>query len=326
MNDADWNAVWYGGLTRTLWVRAGVDHLVEIDLETRRGESHRIPIADARAAALASELSAIDGVGAREGDTVVFNVGQTIYRFDRSGFHHLSSETSPVHDVALVTREDAVYVATRDGLRRRSALVDPSEDETVDELAEHEQRQLDRERRYSERWSAISQTTKGFYMPVARLAPGVSFPLEADPAAAFMLEVGAGVILTPKEPPEPAPVLWMWPEAAYRWSGHDSRGGHAVDIGLGFGFGTHIAAGFYKPRLAIAGLGDAAGTYFGYRHGLSVQILWGTIGLEFAHQLTGSNSGPQNELALTLGINFAPLVWLAVIWGTTQGAERPRRR
>jgi hypothetical protein len=36
----------------------------------------------------------------------------------------------------------------------------------------------------------------------------------------------------------------------------------------------------------------------------------------FSHQLLDSNAGRLDDLRLGLGINLAPLIWMAILWAT----------
>jgi hypothetical protein len=113
--------------------------------------------------------------------------------------------------------------------------------------------------------------------------------------------------------------LWVWPELAYRYETHPTRGGHLFDLGVGVGFGTHLVGVFYRPRLVLGGIErgtDNGPAVYGLRQGVAVQALWGLLGLEVSHQFLGSNEGPLNDLRLGLSVNLAPLIWGGILWAT----------
>ncbi|HLT40105.1 MAG TPA: hypothetical protein VK034_27680, partial [Enhygromyxa sp.] len=115
-----------------------------------------------------------------------------------------------------------------------------------------------------------------------------------------------------------------WPELGYRYETHPTRGGHLFDLGVGVGFGTHLIAAFYRPRLVLGGIdqGTQDGpAVYGLRHGLALEAIWGVLGIEVSQQFLGSNQGPLNDLRLGVSVNLAPLIWIGILWTTVPTSE-----
>ncbi len=358
-----WIECWYSPTSETLWIRAGRDRLLEADFGRQRaaGQSDPAPVepaeiepepsAEAEAESDAPELhvsgivpvrehpiplgapdpseppatfTGIAGRAGADGDDVAVSAGGSVWLWEHERFVPIATNLGIVHDLALDEGGNAVWVATQTGLRK-VPLVPIVEGESAFEPSEREVKLLERMRRRDAWRRQQSSKPRIFWMPTLRVDSGVHIPLKADPNVGFSLELGAGAMLAPIDQlQDRGPTLWLWPELAYRFETHPTRGGHLFDAGLGLGFGTHLVAGFYRPRLVVGGI-DVGGSVFGYRHGLAVEALWGTVGLEFSHQYVDSNQGPLNDLRVGLSINLAPIIWGAILWATIPTNERKRQ-
>jgi hypothetical protein len=351
---ATWYECWYSAPSQTLWVRAGRDRMLEVEFdEQREAEPEDIPVvvpvaestaiegegeAEAQPAALRlsssvpvrehpiplgppqrdeplADFTSVGGLARAEGDSVVVAAGGQVWLFERERFLPLARDVGLVHDLAVDAGTNTIWLATQSGLRRLS-ITPVDEDRPEADLSQQDVKLLDRMTKRDAWRRYRSEQPKVFWMPTLRLDNGVAFPLGADPRAGYSLEVAVGVMLAPIDPyQDRGPTLWLWPELAYRFETHPTRGGHLFDAGLGIGYGNHLVAGFYRPRLVTGGI-DVGGNVFGFRHGLAIEALWGVVGLEFSHQLLDSNAGRLDDLRLGLGINLAPLIWMAILWAT----------
>ncbi|PRP96200.1 hypothetical protein [Enhygromyxa salina] len=262
-------------------------------------------------------FTAITGVSSAAGDRVVTTAGGRVWLWDRERFVLVGRDVGLVHDLVLDEGQDVAWVATLDALER-VPLVAISAQQAEQPLGESDQKLLERLRR-REAWQLRNaDAPRFFWMPTVRVDNGVVFPLGATPVAGYSLEIGAGAMLQPLVK-ERGPTLWVWPEVGYRFETHPSRGGHLFDLGVGVGFGTHMVAGFYRPRLVLGGIDrptDDGPAVYGLRHGVALEALWGVIGVEFSHQYLGSNEGGLNDVRLGLSINLAPLIWIGILWAT----------
>ncbi len=351
-----WYDAWYSAASETLWVRVGRDRLIELEFASQRAVTEQEgPLlrdaeaepsgeaSEAEAAAATPDLrisgavptrehkipigaptpnepagfAAITGVSSAAGDRVVMSAGDQVWLWDRGRFVLVGGDIGPVDDIVLDGGQDVAWTA-RDGELVKVPLIAISEEQADQPFTEHDQRLLERLRR-REAWQLRnSDLPKFFWMPTIRIDNGVAFPLGADPVAGYSLEIGAGAMLQPLVR-DRGPTLWVWPELAYRYETHPTRGGHLFDLGVGVGFGTHLVGVFYRPRLVLGGIerGTEEGpAVYGLRHGVALQALWGVVGLEFSHQYLGSNEGALNDLRLGLSVNLAPLIWIGILWAT----------
>jgi hypothetical protein len=352
-----WYDTWYSAASGTLWVRVGRDRLIELEFSAQRAEvdapllrdaeveqpepepnadpkaapptpgfrvsgavparEHPIPIGAPEPDEPPGGFTAITGVSSAAGDRVVMTAGTQVWLWDHGRFVLIGRDVGQVHDIVLDEGQGIAWVAGEDQLVQ-VPLVAISEEQADQPLAEHDQRLIERLRR-REAWQLRSaDAPRFFWMPTIRIDNGVVFPLGADPIAGYSLEIGAGAMLQPLVR-DRGPTLWVWPELAYRYETHPTRGGHLFDLGVGVGFGTHLVGVFYRPRLVLGGIergsGDGPAVY-GLRQGVAVQALWGVLGLEVSHQFLGSNEGPLNDLRLGLSVNLAPLIWAGILWAT----------
>lgn len=278
---------------------------------------HPIPIGVPQEGEPPAGFTALTGVSSAAGDRVVMTAGGRVWMWDRGRFVLVGQDIGLVHDLSLDEGQGVAWVATRDGLVR-VPLVAISDEQADQPLAQSDQRLLDRLQR-REAWQLRNaDLPRFFWMPTIRVDNGVVFPLGADPVAGYSLEIGAGAMLQPLVR-DRGPTLWVWPELAYRFETHPTRGGHLFDLGVGVGFGTHLVGAFYRPRLVLGGIDrptkDGPAVY-GLRHGVALETLWGVLGLEVSHQYLGSNEGALNDIRVGLSINLAPLIWIGILWAT----------
>lgn len=347
---APWYDVWYSAVSKTLWVRAGRDRLLELEFGQQRevtdaqreseepppgkqdtadsptvlhvsgtvpAREHPIPVGAPSEDESPANFTAITGESRAAGDRVVMSAGDRLWLWDHERFVLIARDIGPVHDLALDEGDDAVWVAAADGLVRLRL-------EALDEQSERafvhaeEQKQLERLRRRDAWRLRNADAPRFFWMPTLRIDNGVVFPLGADPISGYSFELGAGAMLAPLTR-DRGPTLWVWPELAYRYETHPTRGGHLFDLGVGVGFGTHLIAAFYRPRLVLGGVDQGSGVgpaVYGLRHGIALEAVWGLLGLEFSQQFLGSNQGPLNDLRLGVSVNLAPIIWIGILWAT----------
>ena len=265
-----------------------------------------------------SGFTALAGASSAAGDRIVTSAGDRLWLWDHERFVLIAEDLDLVRDLALDEGQDTAWLATQSGLSS-VALVDIAETRDEAPPDEAEQKVLARIRRQDTLRQRQAEAPRFFWMPTIRIDNGVAFHLGAeDPIAGYSLELAAGAMLQPLHR-ERGPSLWVWPELAYRFEEHPTRGGHLFDIGVGVGFGGHLVNAFYRPRLVLGGIdrptNDGPAVY-GIRNGLAVEALWGIVGLEFSHQVLGSNEGALNDLRLGLSINLAPLIWAGILWAT----------
>jgi hypothetical protein len=346
---APWSDAWYSVVTETLWVRAGRDRLIELEFGEQRevtkqeeteeeGDAatgaklqlsgtvptreHPIPVGAPSENESPAGFAAITGVSSAAGDRVVMTAADRVWLWERERFVLIGRDTGIVHDLALDEGADVVWVAAHEGLERLP-LESLDEQAEAATLSEQEKKALERLRR-REAWRLRNaDLPRFFWMPSLRIDNGVVFPLGANPVAGYSLEVGAGAMLAPLTR-DRGPILWVWPELAYRYETHPTRGGHLFDLGVGVGFGTHLIAAFYRPRLVLGGIdqGTEDGpAVYGLRHGVALSALWGVLGIEFSQQFLGSNQGPLNDLRLGFSVNLAPLIWIGILWATVPTSE-----
>lgn len=354
--EAPWTDAWYSDVTQTLWVRAGRDRLLELrvgELRVSRSEEaeppepepdaeaedetaaegprpnplrvlgtvpvreHPIPLGPPRADEPPPSFAGLAGISAATGDRVVATAGGQLWLFERDRFVLIDGEVGLVHALTVDEAQDRAWIASQAGLSVHQ-LRAVGEAPADDPLPIEDQRLLDRLARREAREAQSDALPEIFWMPTLRIDNGVTFPLGARPPSAYSLEVGAGAMLAPLDR-DRGPTLWVWPELAYRLERHESRGGHLFDVGVGLGFGTHVIAAYYRPRLVLGGIdvgNDGEPGVYGLRHGLALEALWGVLGLEFSHQYLGSNEGSLTDLRLGVSVNLVPLVWGAILWAT----------
>lgn len=281
---------------------------------------HPIPLGPPHAGEPLADFTALAGLARGDGDSVVVAAGGQVWLWEHERFQKLADDVGIVHDLALDPGANVVWLATQSGLRRLP-LAPPDEDLPEAELSAQDVKLLDRMVK-RDKWRAHrAKQPKVFWMPTLRLDQGIAFPLRPNassprPRVEYSQELAAGVMLAPIDPyQDRGPTLWIWPELAYRFETHPTRGGHLFDAGVGIGYGNHLVAAFYRPRLVVGGI-DVGGSVYGFRHGLAVEALWGVLGLEFSHQFVDSNAGRLDDLRLGIGINLAPLLWMAILAAT----------
>ncbi len=353
---APWYDAWYSPVTETLWVRAGRDRLLELELGEQREvteadretqaplfpspkpdedeaedasgpdlrlsgsvptREHPIPVGAPSEDEPPAGFTAIAGGSSAAGDRVVMTAADRVWLWDHGRFVLIGEDVGIVHDLALDEGDDAVWVAAHDGLERFE-LRAIGEDGADKPLNAEDLKLLERLRRREAWHLRNADAPRFFWMPTLRVDNGVVFPLGDDPVAGYSLEIGAGAMLAPLTR-DRGPTLWVWPEFAYRYETHPTRGGHLFDLGVGVGFGTHLIAAFYRPRLVLGGIDQGTGdgpAVYGLRHGIALEAIWGVLGLEFSQQFLGSNQGPLNDLRVGLSINLAPLIWIGILSAT----------
>ena len=271
---------------------------------------HPIPIGPPVEGETPAGFTGIAGVSAAGGDRVVVSAGDRVWMWDHGRFVLIGEEIPLVYDITLDEGAAVAWIATRDGVvRQQMRSIEDAADDAIEE------ERLIQQLRRRDAWRLRNSTLpRFFWMPTVRVDNGVVFPIGADPIAGYSLEIGAGAVLAPLTK-DRGPTLWVWPELAYRYELHPTRGGHLFDLG----FGTHLVAAFYRPRLVLGGITrgtDEGPGVYGIRQGIALQAIWGVLGLEVSHQYLGSNQGALNDFRVGLSVNLAPLVWIGILWAT----------
>ncbi len=302
-----WHAAWYGSASKTLWVRAGADHLLEIDIVRGTVIEHHIPEIDGLAASETSSFGILDGYHHDDHDKVVMVMGRSVYLFEGERFVHLGNVSNTALDLAVIGYESSAYVATEAGIEPIS--IRPGERINRPRPLQADERDLLED---SERWQGkVAKLRKNrplFWLPTVRIAPGISLPLDAEPALDGYMETGAGAIVAPIKERTKGPTLWIWPEASYRFEGHQERGGHAFDFGVGVGWGTHMLTGYYRPALVLKQR-QRGGPKAGLQHTMSAQLLWGLVGIDATYEAIAT----QTALRFGVSFNIVPWLWLAIL-------------
>lgn len=305
---APWRALWYSSDSGRVWIRAGQDGLLAIDPDTAEAVDHRIPTVDAEARK--GDFASVTGVTTVGGDQLVLSMGRSVYRFEDGRFRFVGTESATVYELGFSRLEDAVYVATQDGLKRRT-LGGERQVRPLRPLTASEARMLEETER-RERRIALTPKSQLLQVPTVRVAFGTALQGALKTRrVSFALDAGVGVLLTPLQNVQ-GPTVWVWPEVAYHLDTHPARGYHVGSIGSGIGFGTHLVSGHYVPRF-VAGASNAGGRLIGFRHGVIVQALWGVAGIELSQQLSGTERGFEQDFRLMFSINLAPVVWVLIL-------------
>ena len=163
-------------------------------------------------------------------------------------------------------------------------------------------------------WTLLPPGDAGVTRRLKKMGPSWTVaPGGAKPRTSFSLDAGAGVLIAPFEPTDD-PTFWVWPQAGYTLDTHPDHVHHGAYLANGFGVGSSIIAGYYTPGFLVGGSdGDLM---VGFRHGVSAQALWGAVGVEFRHQFQGVGGSPEHDLGLMFSLNLAPLIWMAIVFGS----------
>ncbi len=277
---------------------------------------HPIPLGPPQPGESLADFTAVGGLARAEGDSVVVAAGGQVWLWERERFQQLASDVGLVHDLAFDVGTNVIWLATQSGLRRLpNTPIRTGQPGAA--LSEQDVKLLDRMTKRDVDRHSRADRPKLFWMPTLRIDNGIDFPLGTDSRVGYSFEVAAGAMLAPIDPyQDRGPTLWLWPEIAYRFeTNRDRGGGDLFDAGLGIGYGNHLVTAFYRPRLVVGGI-EVGGNVFGFRHGLAIEALWGVLGVEFSHQFVDGNFGRLDDLRLGLGVNLAPLIWMAILWGT----------
>ena len=198
-------------------------------------------------------FTGITGVSSAAGDRVVMTAGRPAVVVGPRALRARRPRTiGLVHDLVLDEGEDVAWVATLDGLERVPAAGRLQAAGRSEPLRRVDQKLVDRLRR-REAWQLRNDEAAALLLDAdaprrqrrgvpARRRPGRGL-LARDCRGRDVAAAGQGARSN----------LWVWPELAYRFETHPSRGGHLFDLGVGVGFGTHLVAAFYRPRLVLGG-------------------------------------------------------------------------
>jgi hypothetical protein len=343
----DWLGAWATPSGHRLYVRAGYDRLLQIELESGHTRIFHVPRQGSGSAASAAGRPLITGRAGSADDEVLLVMGRGVYFFDGRELRPLASFDEDISQIAFAGPE-RVSVKVGDALVDLPLTGAEEDHVQLGALSPHDERALAaaqrREAYRRQQQQMLAADT--FWFPTLRVAPGVqvelgdeSFGRRESKQTHFAMDLGLGVLLAPPsgdkyerghgvEPVE----AWFWPELGYTWSPGAPGFAHAAFLGLGFGVGNDFVAGYYKPRgvlgfgpgeaglapmvtQAPGGLGPEDRLFPGLRHGLSAQLAWGTLGAEVSHGMVWAD-GMHHDLRFSLDVNLAPLIWAAILWGT----------
>lgn len=132
-----------------------------------------------------------------------------------------------------------------------------------------------------------------------RLALGPLWQLTPDRGdAAFALDL---VLRFPFAVGGDDPGFVFWPAVGYTYE-DTQRAGHLVTLGLGLGYGGHVFAVAWVPRLVL-GAPDGAFAA-GWRHGLYAELLYGVMHVEVAHQVVYPGGPERHDLRFGVGVDL----------------------
>jgi hypothetical protein len=309
--DADWHAAWYSVASDRLWVRAGEDGLVRIDVNDRLAREFRIPVYDEEASGASSGDTILDGHSTARGDRLVMAMGRSLYSHEDGRFTYLGNAPATLRDVALISQDREIRVTHERGISRLSTVGENLQPDRP--LSEEEQKLLESNLRWRLRVARVRSKKPLFFLPTLRVQPGFAIHPDDEDWSSFDLELGLGVLIAPiKAKKDTGPTLWLWPEVGYHFDNHPRRGGHSADLGMGLGVGTHIIAVFYRPAAALGRLGDTQGA-FGFHHSVSAQLLWGVVGIEAGHQVYPGDGRALHGYNAGISFNLIPWFWLLVM-------------
>ncbi len=148
-------------------------------------------------------------------------------------------------------------------------------------------------------------TRELFANPLLRLNLGGSWLVGQGqaPSGQFEFDLNGGAILGWPHQGGEENSMWLLPEVGYSWRpAMDGQNANLGLFGLGIGYGCFSTAiVVYTPRFVAGTFGQD--TSLGFRHGISVHILWSAFSLELSHQVMSASSQLSHEILLTLGIN-----------------------
>lgn len=321
-----WRRAWLNLDKQQLWVLAGADRLLRIDLTLERntGDATTFPIPHEGSTRGQPQLIGEPG-GPDRPDKVAVAVGASVFAWRDGEVVEVGRHEAPVTELSFVGEATVVASAKSPDSEQpqaREFSLAPRHDESPTQLTAHDQRVFDTITRADRAADRVKTRPGGdtFWFPTVRMGPALELRFD-DPVAAFGMDVGVGVLLAPPSsdghqrghalrPVEP----WFWPEIGYSYSTDARSLSHSVFAGVGFGVGNDFVAGYYKPR-GVLGRFDQ-GPRAGLRHGLSVQAFWGALGIEFSHGVAffddSSDAGlppVRHDLRIGLDINLVPFVW-----------------
>lgn len=317
---AAWQGAHYSRLTDTLWVGAAPDRLLELSALRGTASEHRVPEQEFRKGPEMSTLRgtsvAVEG-GRRE--LVWFSNGAQLFVYTAGRFYSFEPmrplSAGAVNDVALDAAEGSGYVAAEKGVDPVSIDVPPFGSGTSP---------MRRERGLGFAWAALPMLVLGMG-PVWRLGTS-PVPLEPgagamarSPEAEFALDLSAGLSLGGRAARwESERLLWITPELGYSYAKTEPGRTHLFTAGTGLGFGSRVFFASYAPRFVVGRSLGLPGTVVGVRNGLVFNILYGSLGVEVAHQYLHfsapdvATSG-QHDVRLMFRLNAGHLIALVVL-------------
>lgn len=286
VRQAVWQGAYYSPLTDTLWVGAEPDRLLALSPARNTAFEHRVPEQEFREgptlATLRGTSVVVEG-GRRE--LLWLWGGEQLFVYTEGRFYSFvpirTRTPGPIRAVTLDAGEGSGYVAATDGVDPVSIDVPP-----WGRGAEP----MRRERRSRFRWTALPMLVLGLG-PVWRLgtgpvplAPGMMAPRSPD--AEFALDISAGLSVGGRAGSweDSDRFLWITPELGYSYAKTSPGGTHLFTVGTGVGYGSRMFFASYAPRFVAGNALGLPGTALGVRNGLAFNILYGSLGLEVAHQ------------------------------------------
>lgn len=318
---AVWQGAHYSRPTDTLWVGAEPDRLLALSPLRGTAFEHRVPEQEFRPgptlATLRGSTVAADG---KRHELIWFAGGSQLLVHTDGRFYSFepirTRGSGPVHDVALDAAEGSGYVAAEGGVDAVALDVPPWGSGTPS---------LRHQRRSRFSWMALPMLVLGLG-PVWRLGtspvpldPGSQPP--TSPGAEFALDVSAGLSVgghPRSEGGEAERLLWITPEVGYSYARTSPGGTHLFTAGTGLGFGSRLFFVSYAPRLLVGRALGIPGTSLGVRNGLAFNLLYGSLGVEVAHQYLHFPApdlvtDSQHDMRLMFRLNVGHLLALVVL-------------
>lgn len=305
---ASWSGIWLSADGHRLYARAGEDRVLLVD--TRDGSTREYTLPRVEGTPVAGGLVAGESLASR--DVVVATMGDQVLSLERDRFTAVGRVDGDVRELVVATDAGRGH-ALADGAIASFPLEPPPRVDASGPLDPEAAKRLDGIwRRDSRRDTRGPYAEPALFVPSIDVRLGPTFALHAAgeaPVTSLALDAGAGVVIAPRST-RPDPIFWLWPQAGYALDTHPRFGHHALYVANGFGFGSSLVSYHYTPGFLVGQGRDAV--MGGFRHGLSVQALWGAVGVEARHQVERVGGRTQQTLGLMFSFNLAPLIWLPI--------------
>lgn len=294
-SDPPVQAIWYGARSERLWVANGMSELWALDAAGKVRDRYVLP-------GPAEALTGAPLAGGGEGLALALEgAGVGVYVAGRFGAVPVVREGA-VRGLYYDAAADAVYFATSDRVARVSvagaldgtAASLPAVGTSVDGV------KSDVTTFMKETDGTAGRIRRGMYRPGVRVGIGSARPLGRDiKRDRFSIDVALVGRLLPFGEKRG---LVSAPELTFSFARPGGRPDYLAGLGWGIGYGLGpYASALYIPRV-VAGSSDGHRA-LGFRHGVSLEILWGTFTLEVAHEVLWVDGATRHDLRVLAGFD-----------------------